>query len=101
MEPVSVVGPPAASVGSRRPVSSPREVLRTPRRCQGRATFSTATSRRDVLSTRLLEDASPEFPTPPRCIVAPRPSLPPGAHAETTPTRGDIGAGRAPRHYET
>jgi hypothetical protein len=63
------------------------------------ATFSTATSRCDVLTTRLLEDAaarisSPASPTPPRCVLArgrPRPQ----AQAETRPPERHR-AGRAP-----
>jgi hypothetical protein len=125
MEPVSVVGRPASSVGSRRPVSSPHEVVGTPRRCQGpqacsspakrrarapvamriariersehhyagcrstgrsRATLTTrpaarpsAPRRRGATSSRpaCSRKPSPEFPTPPRCVLASRPSPPP------------------------
>jgi hypothetical protein len=59
-------------------------------------TFSTATSRSDVLTTRLLEDAlarkslSPESPIRPRCVLAPAPSPPPSP-PRNIPTRATSG----------
>ena len=150
MEPVSVVGRPASasSVGSRRSVSSPREVVDVhpagakgrrraspgkaagahpslcgpPNRAQRapfrglsiyRAIASDADNpalRRDLrhcdVAVRRPHDPPargrprPNFPTPPRCVLAPRPSRP-RAHAETTPTRGDIGPGELPGTPET
>lgn len=127
MEPVSVVGRPASSVGSRRPVSFhclARSLTYTPpvpraagglepRKAAGartrryadrriersghhfagcrstgrsRATLTTrpaarpsAPRRRGATSSRpaCSRTPSPEFPTPPRCVLAPRPSPPP------------------------
>ena len=146
MEPVSVVGSSASSVGSRRPVSSPRERVdvhpakgrRHPQataaagarirrygdrridrsrrhfagcRSTGRlratltippsgATFSTATSRCDVLTTRLLEDPlTRNLPRPNRPSV-PAASWPRGRpRPKPTPKhahRSNIGPGELP-----
>jgi hypothetical protein len=141
------VGWSASSVGSRRPVSSPRERVdvhpaKGRRHAQATAaagarirrygdrridrswrhfagcrstgrlrapltippsgtTFSTATSRSDVLTTRLLEDAlarkslSPESPIRPRCVLAPAPVAAPKPAPKHSHPR-DIGPGELP-----